>query len=136
MCCLAWEHCAAWLGHTELLCRASRAVRDLALLQRCSRVSPLAPPLPLLAAIRPDPSRKSAVQYRIYCALHSAAQQASRSRVVGAWGPEARSRGPRWDALQCHLHFPVPLAGERNPLSALMNAPNAGEGREDLAGAA
>lgn len=36
------------------------------------------------AAIRPDPSRKSAVQYRIYCALHSAAQQASRS--VGQLG--------------------------------------------------
>ena len=33
------------------------------------------------AAIRPDPARKSAVQYRLYCALHSAAQQARDEKV-------------------------------------------------------
>ena len=35
----------------------------------------------LRAAIRPDPSRKSAVQYRAYCALHSAAQEARDHKV-------------------------------------------------------
>lgn len=49
---------------------------------------PCTPPVgpPACAAIRPDPSRKAAVQYRVYCALHSPAQQARDEKMWQASG--------------------------------------------------
>lgn len=93
------------------------------------------------AAIRPDPSRKSAVQYRIYCALHSAAQQAS--RAPGQLGRDG-ALWPRPIGLQGVSAGPAcPGAAEADHRSlvlhrsiACLHPPIAVTRREDLAGAA
>ena len=96
-----------------------------------------APPPPPGTAIRPDPARKSAVQYRIYCALHSAAQQArdekawqerlekaAQQQQVGSRGGEA-GVGRQGGAPRLRPARPRCLAGRPHPAGLALLTPPA-----------